>query len=122
MRTWCLSHSFTVDAAHRLDHLPDGHPCRKTHGHTWNIEVGISTSMLNKDGFVVDFHSVKAICKEHVHDVLDHGCMNDILPFAPTCENLSEWVFRTLQSYYTDVELVFVTVTETEGNSVTYNE
>jgi len=30
---------FTFDAAHRLDHLPEGHKCARVHGHTYRLTV-----------------------------------------------------------------------------------
>ena len=33
---------FTVEAAHRLPHVPEGHKCARLHGHSFRIELHLS--------------------------------------------------------------------------------
>ena len=126
MKRWILEHSFNVDAAHCLSQLPESHPCHNLHGHTWKFTVSVCARALNKDDFVIDFHTVKKECKERIHDVLDHKVMNEQLIFVPTCENLAQWALGQLTDYLKgdDYYLMQVKVTENieAGNCVTYLE
>jgi len=50
---------FTFCASHQLEELPEGHPCRRLHGHTYQVEVVLAANTLNEAGMVIDFHQVK---------------------------------------------------------------
>ena len=54
---------FTFDAAHFLPKVPEGHKCRALHGHTYHLTVFISGSVLQEQGWVMDFTDIKAVCK-----------------------------------------------------------
>ena len=36
---------FTFDAAHRLDHLPEGHKCARVHGHTSRLTLFVNGAL-----------------------------------------------------------------------------
>ena len=55
---------------------------------------------------VIDFKRVK----EKVHDYLDHGNFNDLLPFNPTAENIAAWVVEQFPQCYKAI------VEESNGN------
>jgi 6-pyruvoyltetrahydropterin/6-carboxytetrahydropterin synthase len=81
---------FHFDAAHYLS----GHEkCGKVHGHTWTLEVMVSRTQKDISthplGMILDFHELSDRVKG-VLNFLDHQLLNDILPFAPTVENLAE--------------------------------
>lgn len=65
---------------------------------------------LNEQGMVVDFKHIK----EAVHDYLDHGNFNELLPFNPTAENIARWVCERVPSCYR------VDVEESTANIATY--
>ena len=33
---------FTIEAAHRLPNVPDGHKCARLHGHSFRVELHVS--------------------------------------------------------------------------------
>ena len=69
--------------------------CRRLHGHNYIITVYmVRRDQLNKDGMVYDFKHVK----DRVHDYLDHGYLNELLPFNTTAENMSRWIVERLPS------------------------
>ena len=76
-----IEHHF--DSAHWLPDY-DG-ACGNLHGHTWKVAVIIEGEP-NDKGMVVDFREVKQII-----NVLDHRCLNDIIP-NPTAENIALWL------------------------------
>lgn len=80
------------------------------HGHNWIITIHCRARELNADGMVADFSLIKA----EITEQLDHRCLNDIVPFNPTAENIARWIAgRIPQCYRVDVR-------ESEGNTATY--
>lgn len=100
-----------ISACHRLN-LSYESKCRQMHGHNWIITVYCKSKTLNADGMVVDFTHIK----QKIHGYLDHGNLNELLPFNPTAENIARWVCEQFdECYRVDVE-------ESEGNSVTFEK
>lgn len=104
-----LEKTFSISAAHRLE-LPYESKCNSLHGHNWSITVCCRTKELDENGMVVDFSRIK----HAVHDQLDHKCLNDVLPFNPTAENIARWICDQVPHCYR------VAVQETEGNCAIY--
>ena len=98
-----------VACCHRLD-LSYPSKCSSLHGHNWVITVYCRAEQLNADGMVCDFTAIK----RQIHDRLDHGNFNDILPFNPTAENIARWVTEQIP------ECFMASVRESEGNTAIY--
>jgi len=88
-----IAKSFSFEASHQLAGLPDGHKCRRLHGHTYRIEVVLENSNLTDCGFVVDFADLAPV-KAYLDTSLDHRHLNDVFDFAPTSENLAHHLYR----------------------------
>ena len=86
--------------------LPYESKCSRLHGHNWTITVFLASREVNAEGMVIDFKRVK----ENVHDYLDHGNFNDLLPFNPTAENIAAWVVEQFPQCYKAI------VEESNGN------
>lgn len=106
-----IQKTIEVSAAHRLQ-LDYESKCTKLHGHNWIITVFCKARELNANGMVVDFAEIK----ERIHARLDHGYLNDLLPFNPTAENIARWCTEQIPQCYK------ATVQESEGNIATYVE
>jgi 6-pyruvoyltetrahydropterin/6-carboxytetrahydropterin synthase len=92
---------FTFAAAQSLPHLPEGHPCRKLHGHTYRVEVGA------RDLGRLGGH-LRAL-----HALLDHGNLNDVPGLdAATSERLCAWIWRRLADVIDDLTVVVVQETD----------
>ena len=88
---------FQIEAAHYLPNVPEGHKCRRMHGHSFRIEVHVSGPVGAKTGWVMDFADLKKAFQP-LFDQLDHHCLNDIEGLEnPTSENLARWVWQRLQ-------------------------
>jgi 6-pyruvoyltetrahydropterin/6-carboxytetrahydropterin synthase len=88
--------SFTIEAAHRLPHLPEDHKCSRLHGHSFTIEVHVSGDVDAVTGWVMDFADISVAFKP-LYECLDHHYLNDIKGLEnPTSENLAKWVWQEL--------------------------
>jgi len=94
--------AFTFEAAQRLPNLPDGHPCRNLHGHTYRIEAGAADL-----GGLLD--PLRAL-----YEALDHRCLNDVSDLnQATSERLSAWIWDRLSKDVDGLEVVVVQETAT---------
>ncbi len=84
--------------------------CQNLHGHNWIITVYCKAKELNADGMVCDF----TLIKEKIHDYLDHGNFNELLPFNPTAENIARWCTEQIPECYK------AKVQESENNIAIY--
>ena len=81
----------TFDAAHWLPNVPDDHKCHNLHGHTYHVRIEIQGTVSPRTGWVIDYADIKAVW-EPIKRILDHKCVNDIIPNS-TCENLVEFIW-----------------------------
>ncbi len=98
-----------VSASHSLS-LTYESKCSRLHGHNWIITVYCMAGELNTDGMVCDFTEIK----RSIHGFLDHGNLNELLPFNPTAENIARWIVERIPECYKAV------VQESEGNEAMY--
>ena len=98
-----------ISACHHLN-LGYESKCKNQHGHNWHITVYCKSSELNQDGMVCDFKHIK----NQIHGYLDHGNLNELLPFNPTAENIAKWIVDQIPQCYK------ATVQESENNIDTY--
>lgn len=104
-----VSKKMEIAACHKLN-LSYESKCANTHGHNWIITVYCKAKELNKDGMVMDFKHLK----QKIHGYLDHGNLNELLPFNPTAENIAKWVTEQFSECYK------AKVQESEGNIAVY--
>ncbi len=91
-----IRQTFRFDAAHYLPNVPEGHKCRRLHGHTFTVEVFVAGPVGENTGWVVDFGDLKRACAP-VFDLLDHRYLNDIEGLEnPTSENIARWLWPRL--------------------------
>lgn len=106
---------FTIEAAHRLPHVPEGHKCGRLHGHSFGIEVHVDGPVDPATGWVMDYADIKAAFAP-LFDRLDHHYLNDVDGLDnPTSENLARWVWQHLQPSVPSLSQVVVRETCTGG-------
>ncbi|HWE84865.1 MAG TPA: 6-carboxytetrahydropterin synthase QueD [Terracidiphilus sp.] len=88
---------FSIEAAHWLPNVPDGHKCRRLHGHSFRIEIHAEGPVDETLGWVMDFAELKEAFRD-LEDQLDHRCLNDVAGLEnPTSENLARWIWDRLK-------------------------
>ena len=92
-----LTKTFGFEAAHYLPCFPEGHKCRRMHGHSFKIDVVVEGEVDPQVGYLIDFADVKAATKP-IEEALDHRVLNDIEGLEnPTAELLARWVWDQLK-------------------------
>ncbi|MCC8113226.1 MAG: 6-carboxytetrahydropterin synthase QueD [Bacteroidales bacterium] len=104
-----LTKRIEISASHYLT-LDYESKCTRPHGHNWIITVHCRAEELDRNGMVADFTDIKRT----VMGQLDHACLNDVVPFNPTAENLARWICESIPHCYR------VDVQESEGNTASY--
>src|SRR5690554_7378382 len=93
-----LKKSFTFEAAHSLPNTPEGHKCRRLHGHSYTIEIEVKGEVGEHSGWLIDFTDIKTAW-EPLHAELDHYYLNEIEGLEnPTSEVLSGWIWADRKS------------------------
>lgn len=115
-----ITKEFVFEAAHHLPKMPEGHQCKRPHGHSYRVIVELRAGVLNEFGFVEDYGALKDI-KEYVDTILDHRDLTVIFGVgwnSTTAESLA----RRLYELWVEMHplLTAVTVCETAKTSATY--
>lgn len=93
-----LVKEFKFEAAHFLPNTPEGHKCRRMHGHSFRFKVHLHGTVDPKTGWLMDFGDLKKIIQELIDDKLDHYCLNDIEGLEnPTSENITIWIWKQIK-------------------------
>lgn len=132
------------EAAHRLYNANTyAEECRKNlHGHSYKVDVEISSTGLNNANMIIDFKLLKEILKSTIHDKYDHACiLNQADPLCRAiqaeCDKVvivnsnpsAEWmaqefyacIYTVLHNRFGDMyDIVSVSVQETENNIAVY--
>src|SRR5262245_47253270 len=91
-----LALEFAFDAAHRFDAWPEGHPNRRLHGHSFQVEVAVRGTADPKTGFVMEYSRLGSACAA-LRDALDHRLLNEIQGLEqPSLERLCVWIWNRL--------------------------
>lgn len=89
--------NFTFEAAHLLPNVPEGHKCRRLHGHSYRVRVYVEGELDPTLGWVVDFADIRQAC-EPIRQQLDHYYLNEIEGLEnPTAEVLAKWIWIRLK-------------------------
>ena len=92
-----LVKTFDFEAAHDLPGFPDGHKCRRLHGHSFRFDVVVEGELDLARGYLIDYGEIK----QHVDPIvrrLDHYYLNDIPGLAnPTSEMVAVWLWNQIK-------------------------
>jgi 6-pyruvoyltetrahydropterin/6-carboxytetrahydropterin synthase len=106
---------FTVEAAHRLPHVPADHKCGRLHGHSFRVALHVAGPVEPKSGWLMDFAELKERF-EPLYSRLDHHYLNEIEGLEnPTSENIAHWIWDHLKQIVPQLSQVVVHETCTSG-------
>jgi len=92
-----LTRSFRFEAAHWLPTFPEGHKCRRMHGHSFHVDIVVAGEVPESTGYLMDFGQI-GDAVEPIRKQLDHYLLNEIEGLEnPTAENLSRWIWDRLK-------------------------
>ena len=108
---------FRFDSAHFLPYVPDGHKCKKLHGHTYHLTTSIIDDV-NEYGWIMDFAHIRD-CIQPILNRVDHCLLNAIPGLEnPTVENISKYLYTNIKQVLPN--LGYVTVHETPSSRCIY--
>jgi 6-pyruvoyltetrahydropterin/6-carboxytetrahydropterin synthase len=109
--------TFTLECAHRLPNVPEGHKCARVHGHSFKVELHVRGPVDGRLGWVMDFAQIKQAF-EPLHERLDHRYLNEVEGLDnPTSEQLARWIWLHLKPSLPLLACVVVHETCTSGCS-----
>ncbi len=92
-----LTKSFRFEAAHWLPTFPEGHKCRRLHGHSFCVDVLVAGEVPPEQGYLIDYGQIKDAV-EPIRQQLDHYLLNEIEGLEnPTAEQIAKWVYDRLK-------------------------
>lgn len=103
-----LVRTFEFDAAHSLPAAPEGHKCRRMHGHSYRVDIHVAGEVDNETGWVMDF-DVIGWAVGPVIDALDHRCLNEV-PDLPnsTAEMIARYIWERIAGKLPGLSVVVV--------------
>lgn len=91
-----LVKDFRFEAAHYLPNVPDGHKCRRMHGHSFHGEIAVRGPIDPVIGWLVDFADLKRTV-DPILARLDHYVLNEVEGLEnPTSERIAIWMWEQL--------------------------
>ena len=110
-----LSKSFRFEAAHDLPSFPEGHKCRRLHGHSFLFEVIVEGDLDLAKGYLIDYGDIQKAA-EPIVDQLDHRYLNKIEGLSnPTSEILAIWIYDRLKKILPQLSAIIVRETCTSS-------
>ncbi len=116
--TYTITKEFRFEAAHHLPQMPEGHKCKRPHGHSYLVVVELASEKLGAVGFVEDYGELNDI-REYIDTRLDHRDLSELFRGENTT---AERLCRTLYLAFREAHpaLRAVTIKETPSVSATY--
>lgn len=91
-----LQQRVRFEAAHLLPRCPEGHKCRRLHGHSYQASIVVEGDVDEEAGWLLDYAAIKEAFAP-LHDQLDHRYLNEVEGLEnPTSENLARWIWDRL--------------------------
>lgn len=106
---------FTIESARSLPNLPDSHPCKKIHGHSFKIIIYVKGQTDSKTGFVIDFNNIEKAFNP-LKKKLDHAYLNNIDGLNnPSSENMCIWIWKKLEKKLPGLSMIKIKETNSTG-------
>ncbi len=94
---------FHFEASHVLPKMPDGHQCRRVHGHSYQLRV-IVAGEPNADGIICMLEKIEDAMAVQLK-LVDHHHLNDVPGLEnPTSEIIVAWFATRLMYWLPELE------------------
>lgn len=91
-----IEKEFVFDSAHFLPFVAAEHKCRKMHGHTYKVTIGVAGEPDAK-GWIIDFADISAVVQPIMLQI-DHTLLNAVPGLEnPTAENIAVWIYSRVK-------------------------
>jgi len=91
-----IRRQYHFEAAHLLPHVPDGHKCKRLHGHSFRVTVTVGGEVDPVLGWICDFADIDEAWRP-LHELLDHRYLNEIDGLDnPTSEVLARFILERI--------------------------
>lgn len=102
-----IEKEFVFDSAHFLPLVAPDHKCRKLHGHTYKVTIGVAGE-INDKGWIIDFADISAVVQPILHKI-DHQLLNAIPGLEnPTAENIAMWLHDRVKAELPMLKFVII--------------
>ncbi|MEZ4404702.1 MAG: 6-carboxytetrahydropterin synthase QueD [Kofleriaceae bacterium] len=92
-----LALDYHFEAAHFLPQVPDGHKCKRMHGHSYTVGIVVEGEVDPTMGWVMDFGDIDLVVAPIIGG-LDHRLLNELDGLAnPTSELLAAWLWTRIK-------------------------
>ena len=106
-----LTRRYDFSAAHYLPRAPEGHQCRRLHGHSYELEIAVSGDVNPETGWLIDYGAIDQQVGPVIAE-LDHRTLNDIPGLEnATSEILCGWLWARLEDRLPGLQRVSVAET-----------
>jgi len=103
-----LVRTFFFEAAHSLPNAPEGHKCRRMHGHGYHVDVHVSGLVDPAAGWVTDFGQIDQAVAPVIAR-LDHQVLNELPGLAnSTAELIAKYIWDSLADKLPHLDAVAV--------------
>ncbi|HEX8898063.1 MAG TPA: 6-carboxytetrahydropterin synthase QueD [Chthoniobacterales bacterium] len=94
-----LTKDFQFEAAQTLPKAPEGHKCRRMHGHSFKVEISVEGETDPVTDWLYDHAKISDAMKPILQQ-LDHSYLNEIAGLEnPTIENMAAWFWERLEPH-----------------------
>ncbi len=129
-----LTRRYSIEAAHQLSAgVPEGHQCRRLHGHRYNIEVDVAMTdgCHLVDGMLLEYAEIDRRVRVAL-DLVDHHFLNTLIERAngmalpqaravsdnSTVENFAVWLLKCMEHLFDSRAMVSEVRIEEDKDSV----
>ena len=111
--------TFAIEDSSAIQNLPNEHPCKRVHRHSFKIPITVEGNVNEDTGFVMDFAKIDSAFSP-IHKMIDHTYLNDLDGLDnPSSENLCRWIWSKVSIKLNGLKKI--EIKETDATGCIYN-
>lgn len=93
-----ITRRYDFISGHYLPNVPEGHRCKRQHGHNYAVEISVRGPLTDDTAWVLDFWDLDTIVQPLL-DMIDHRNLNDVQGLEnPTAEVIAAWFMERIDN------------------------